>query len=80
MTLQEALDIIGTAFLASLLRVEGSEIMAFPLYHAIIEEWFDGNLDPKTDAGKFSDEYGPNILRQAARVIADNIKIYGDVK
>lgn len=82
MTLNEALHVLGTAILIVITKVPDSESLSYPLYHAIIEEWLGGTV-VTTETGtieKFSSEYGGNMLRQAARVIADTIKVYGDLK
>ena len=81
MTLEEALKLIGVAIIMSLMRLPGHEGVSFHLYNAVVEEWLDGNLD--IDQDKLTETlsaYGVNSFKQAARIIANKVNIYGDVE
>lgn len=82
MTLEEAIKFLGTAIIAALMRVPGQEMISLQLYHVIIQEWMDGEIDVASPemVKKLADQYGTNTFQQAARVIADKVKLYGDVE
>ena len=80
MTLNEALEIIGISVVISMIRTPGYEGVSFQLYNAVVEEWLDGNLEFDQEKLRLVIEgYGTNSLKQAARVVANKVDVYGDV-
>lgn len=80
MTLEEAINILGLGIISTILKAPGTEGISYILYHAILEEWLNGNPESMKDVSGLINEYGAASFQQAARVVANKIDIYGDVK
>lgn len=78
MTLEEAINVLGSGMLAVLLNVPNSDPIKLQLFHAIVEEWFDGSLNTIGSVEPFK-SFGTSTFQQAARIIANKVDIYGDV-
>lgn len=81
MTLEEALQVFGLSIIMAVTKMEGSEMSGLLVSNAIIEEWFDGDISVglTEQIRQVAETYGTNTIRQAARVIANKTKLYGDV-